>query len=127
MTDADMMTAFAALGLRFSGVDLLFRRDNGWPGAWRAECVATRNGCGEYRIKVHGETWQKAVVGLLNRVSEIDRNPPRLVPACGSVSKKKPGIYQLECERPAGHVGEHISFRAGVYWTGPVDGKEPTP
>lgn len=70
---ADESEAFAALGQRFLGAELSFRRDGtDWPAQWRARIVCAKNERDAYRITCYAESAGAAVRALLRDVAFVD-------------------------------------------------------
>lgn len=58
----DDLSRLAALGRRFLGVDLQFRRSGvNWPGPWRARLLASKNERDEYRLEAYGADASEAI------------------------------------------------------------------
>jgi hypothetical protein len=51
-----------AIGKRFAGVDIQFRRNvpKEWAGAWRITIVASKNERAKYRTVIYGATFEEA-------------------------------------------------------------------
>lgn len=69
------MNQLEALGNRFAGVDLSYRRDrpSEWPASWRARLVTSKNERSDYRLERYGETADAAMASLMLAVEEQDR------------------------------------------------------
>lgn len=62
----------AAIGARFHGVDLSFRRGGtDWPGAWRARLHASKNERDDYRLEAFGDSPEAAIEALADAVNRI--------------------------------------------------------
>jgi len=63
-----------ALGTRFHGVTLEFRRSGtDWPQPWRVRCVSTKNERENYRLECFGDTAEQAIEKLVSDIAEMDR------------------------------------------------------
>lgn len=70
---ADGLGALQALGGRFHGVTLDFRRSGtDWPSPWRVRLVSTKNEREDYRLECFGDTAQQAVEALRAVVAKMD-------------------------------------------------------
>lgn len=71
--NSEILDKLAALGSRFYGVDLAFRRNGtGWPAPWKARCIASKNERYEYRHTVFADTAEQAIADLLAAVESAD-------------------------------------------------------
>ena len=65
----DALASLAALGIRFQGVDLKFRRDGtDWPQRWRAECFSSKHETA--RHVAYGDTPELAIAALVDKVEK---------------------------------------------------------
>ena len=67
-----MIEILRELSGRFSGFDLQYRRDAGWPKPWRARLVANKNERAEYRLCAYGDSCEAAVARLYGAMCKVD-------------------------------------------------------
>ena len=68
---AGALEKVAALGLRFQGVDLMFRREGtDWPKLWRAQCFSAKHGW--VRMHAFGDSAEEAIDALLTETNSGD-------------------------------------------------------
>lgn len=70
MTHDDLVNALHALGARFQGVDIQFRRHQPeWPQSWRVRIVASKNERDDFRITAWGDSFAMAATAALEVAS----------------------------------------------------------
>jgi len=74
-TKMEHLKLLQALGTRFHGVTLEFRRSGtDWPQPWRVRCISTKNERENYRVECFGDTAEEAIEKLVADIAEMDQS-----------------------------------------------------